>query len=409
MWWRIFATLFVLITWTLTSSIYSILVTPLVSEITVNSMTDPVAFQKAQAANLMYHNVLLAAGTFWVLVLIGVWWKYLQTGWKMLFPVVAIFTFYTPDANAYRFKTDWSEYYFAKSNESVFNVPMLADAKNQKQVRSEDFYKANMVSGQYIQIGHGTLSGTGNFINDTVNTTQIIVVDRTPVALEWTHASHTGSSSKDESFNCETAQSHNVRTDITAAFMIEVDDAAKYLYFAGPDMAKPLPTSQSGGEAGNDKTFISAIASVPLRQFVDTFGRRIVQVALCEEIGKRQTDEVIAKKSEIITAVKDKASAELKKMGITTIALGQAGPLDWSNRIQTSIDEVYVAGKRKAAAAAIADALPTLERQAKVEAMLGFATALKEGKLPALPNFVGAIPPELIDAFKTYVIKAGEK
>jgi hypothetical protein len=49
------------------------------------------------------------------------------------------------------------------------------------------------------------------------------------------------------------------------------------------------------------------------------------------------------------------------------------------------------------------DALPVLERQARVEFMLGLSKAAENGKLPALPSFVGAIPAEVIDAFKSYV------
>jgi hypothetical protein len=185
--------------------------------------------------------------------------------------------------------------------------------------------------------------------------------------------------------------------------VIKEEDAAKFLYHFNVNMAKPLATSQSGSEEGKDATFVSAVAATDLPYVMDSFARRIIQTAICEQIMTRDTDVVIAEKAGIIEAARTKVTAALSEMGISVLYMGYAGPLDWDGRIQTSIDDVYIAGKRSLAANQLAPALPIMERQARVELMLGLAEAAKNGKLPALPSIIGGVPSELMEPLKQWL------
>jgi hypothetical protein len=384
------------------------------------------AFQQAQAAQSALRFVHQFGGFVAVMALLAIWWGPILRTWKscakepgnpsgpstaalwlatIVFGSAVLIGSMSP-AFAYRSKSDWAEYYNAAADETVILIPMLGDKASQSQMRSVEFFQTNKVAAQYVLIPHGKLPGTGNFFDEFVNTSQVIVVKRRPVAREWTASASTGTSRHDESFSCESSESHNIRASLTFAAMIEESNAAKYLYFAGSDPTKKLATSQSGGDNDKDPTFVSAIPALSLETFTDTFARRIIQAALCDEMGRRTTDEVIKQKADIMKAVRKVAEDQLGAMGVTIKALGYAGALDLDDHIQKAINDVYVAGKRRDAALAMKDAIPALTEQARIEMMLGFAEALKSGKLPNLPSFVGAIPPEVLDAFKHYATGA---
>lgn len=421
--WRILLTGALIGVWYWAEVATATIAAPALNDISVRQFDSADGWRLAAGSQSLMALVHRFGGLALALVVFLIWLRPLKDGWAwlgterkpprnmtlwalaILSGVVVVIGAASP-AFAYRYKTDWAEYYNAAPDETVFLIPMLGDKDKQAIKKDEAFLTANKVSAQYVLVTHGTLPQTGTIMNDTVNIAQVVVVKRRPVAREWTNRVDTGTSAADQSFTCETAQSHNVRTGLTAAFMIEEGNAAKYLYFAGADPSKKLPTSQTGGESDKDQTFVSAVAATSLSDFVDVFARRIIQTELCKAVGSRTTDKVIEEKAKIIDEVNTAASAKLKAMGVTVSALGYAGAFELDPKIQSAIDDVYIAGKRKLAADAVKDALPVMEAQARVEALLAFSEALKGGKLPNLPSFVGAIPPEVLEAAKHYATSA---
>jgi SPFH domain / Band 7 family len=405
-WARIIATLAIVGFWWTTSTIITIAGAPVVNEIAGHQFDSTYGWQltlgSIRTVGIMNNAALVVYG----LILLAIWAPWLKSLWREIFATFGMLSLVlacSPHAaQAYRYKTDYSEVYTAKTDETVFLVPLFGDKIKQGMIRSEQFYKDNMASTSYVLIPHAKLPGSGTVFDDVVNSAQAIVVKRRPIAREWVASLGRGSSTRDESFHCETAESHNISTDITFAGMIEEANAAKYLYYSGVDSSRPLATSQSGTDTDKDPNFVSAVAAMSIEVFTDTFGRRIVGAELCKQFAARSTDEVIAKKSEIIAAVRDEVSRQLATMGVTVTNLGFAGPINFDSRIQGAIDETYIAKKRALVATTLTPAIPALEKQARIEVMLGFAEALKNGKLPALPSFVGAIPPEVIDAFRSY-------
>ncbi len=408
--WRVFATLLILFIWYTTQSAYNIGAAPVVNEIASHQFEGGYEWQKAMAGTQVYSLFLKFGTVIYITILFFVWFGKLVDLFEFIFMPTAALALViglgTPDAHAYRFKSDWSEMVTAGAGDTVFLVPLFGDKLKQGVMKSEQFYKDNLVSSQYVLIPHCQIPGTGTLFNDYVNCSQAIFVRRMPVAREWTHNASTGSSQKDESFRCETAQSHEIATDITFAAMIKEEDAAKYLYYVSADPNRIIPTSQSGTDMDKDRNFVSAIESVPLSVFTDTYIRRIVGSEICAQMSSRATDDVIKDKNAIISDTKKKVTEELKNYGVTVIALGFAGPLTLDKRVQASIDDTYISEKRAIAANNLMKAMPALEAQARIDVMHGLAEMLRNGKIPALPSFVGAIPPELIDGVKSFMTGA---
>jgi hypothetical protein len=308
------------------------------------------------------------------------------------------------DAHAYRASSDYSELLMARPSWTVFLIPMMGDnVTNQKQLEGEEFYKAKKVSAKYVIIPHGKLSGTGAFVNDVINTSTAVVVDHQPYARVYSPSIHRGTSLRDEGIHCETKNSHNITTGIGIGVVIKEEDAAKYVYHFNADMNNPIPTSQSEGDNGKDKTFISAVAAKALPDVMDNFGFRIIQTTMCDQYASRTTDAAIEEKDKIISKAREEVTKALGEMGITVITFGFAEPQTLSPAIQTAIDDVYVAQKQKAAADAISSAIPTMEAQARIKFVSGLAAAAEHGHLPALPSIIGGVPSELMAPLKDWL------
>ena len=308
------------------------------------------------------------------------------------------------DAHAYRATTDYTEILFAKPSWTIYLIPLFGDnSKTQAKLEGEEFYKQNKVSAKNVIIPHAKLAGTGWTTNDVVTSAIAIAVDHMPHARAFSAHSKRGTSTRDEGIHCETQNGHDITAGIAISVVIREEDGAKYLYHFNADMNHPLATSQSEGDAGKDKTFVSAVAATSLPDVMDTFGFRVIQTALCKEYASKSTNDAILMKADILEKSRIEIVTLLGNMGITVLTYGFAEPQTFEPAIQNAIDNVYIAEKRALAAASIATALPIMERQARVELMLGLAKAAENGKLPALPSIIGGVPSELMDPLKSWL------
>jgi len=361
-------------------------------------------------------TVLTLVHAFAALVVFAIWYRPFGRGINWLVkqladdakkPMVILalgLLVFPHDAHAYKANTDYPEILFAKPSWTVYLIPLFGDNdKTQAKLEGEAFYTQNKVSAKNVQIPHGKLAGSGYAVNDTVNTSIAIAVDHMPLARVFSPSAKRGTSQRDEGIHCETMQSHNVTTGIAVTVVVREKDGAKYLYNFNADMNHPLPTSQSEGKNGEDKTFISAVAATSLSDVMDTYGFRVIQTALCKEFSGRSTNDVIAQKLDILNKSREAVAKDLGEMGITVLTYGFAEPMTFAPDIQQSIDNVYIAEKQAQSAAAITTALPIMERQAKVELMLGLAKATENGKLPALPSIIGGIPSDLMEPIKSWL------
>jgi hypothetical protein len=330
--------------------------------------------------------------------------KFLANDAKRLMLILAVgLASFPHNAHAYRATTDYTEILFAKPSWTVYLIPLFGDGKNQAKLEGEEFYKQNKVSAKNVFIPHTKLTGTGWTSNDVVTSSIAIAVDHMPHTRVYSASSTRGTSTKDEGIHCETKNGHNVTTGIAISAVVHEENGAKYLYHFNADMNHPLATSQSGGDAGQDKAFISAVSATSLADVMDTFGRIVIQTALCKEYAGKTTNEAIDLKADILDKSRVEIVKQLEIMGITVLAYGFSEPQTFSSDIQTAIDNVYIAEKRAAAASTISGALPIMERQARVELIMGLARAAETGKLPSLPSIVGGVPSELMEPLKNWL------
>lgn len=276
-----------------------------------------------------------------------------------------------------------------QANETGFLVNMKSGATDgQSKLDSATFKDLKKVSTQRVEIPHEQVINPGWLIvpNYWVSIVRLLKVNRQPVSREWVTSETRGTSSKDEGFRFETAQSHDGRTGIVVSAFIREEDAALYLYWYGP---KPI------NQDDPQQRYASVVYAESLAEVVDMNVRRKVQEVLAREFGKLATDEAITKKAEVMAIVKKEVVDDFAKQGITITTLGYAEGITWGNpAIQKAMDDVYIAGKSALIAKAQAETLPVQMEMANIEMRHAQARAIEilaqrwGGTLPALPNWV---------------------
>jgi hypothetical protein len=258
-------------------------------------------------------------------------------------------------SRAYFSKYDYGEYIEILPNQSAFMIPESGDTKTtQAQFGSERFLSESKVAAKRVQIPHTKLPNTGTLSDYYVPAARLIVVDRTPVSREWTTSTSRGTSSADQGFRFETADSIGLSTSVVISAFVKEEDAAKFLYWFGTK-----PAAQDTDEA----RFASVLYGRSLAEVVDGNVHRTVQAALAREFGKRTTDDAIHQKAEIMAAVEKAVVDQFAPMGITVTTLGFADELSFENAaIQAAIDETFMANKRAQSAQAQLATLPIQER-----------------------------------------------
>src|SRR5579871_966678 len=179
-------------------------------------------------------NLVLTA--IFVLVLVGIWWK---PAMKLIAAITAAAVLLVApvwSARAYYDKQDFAEVYFILPNESAFFIPDAgANRDTQTQFGSEEYLKANKIPAKRFQIPHAKLSGSSySFWSDFyVPTGRLIIVDRSPFNREWVASAHRGTSTKDESFPCQSKEGINISVGIAIGASVLEENVAKFLYRFG--------------------------------------------------------------------------------------------------------------------------------------------------------------------------------
>lgn len=212
------------------------------------------------------------------------------------------------------------EYIEIKPNETAILVPYEGDTTQQKVFRSEEFYKKNLVPSKRVKITYSK-KRIGLVRFEKKPDSELLRVDRTPVNREWTSASNTGTSYKNQGFVVESSGSIGFVVPLTCTAQIQEIDAPKFLY-----------------EYPN-----SSLAIV-----MDTEVRNHINTKFVEEMSKYTVEEARVKKSDIINAVRESTIAHFAKKGITITNLGFAGQYTYIDpEIQKSINAVFTAEKKR--------------------------------------------------------------
>jgi hypothetical protein len=137
-------------------------------------------------------------------------------------------------ANAYWDKYNYTEAYYIQANQSAFWIPDTgANLSDQAHFGSIEYYAANKVAAKRIEIPHQKLVNSGSWSDYYVPAGRLFVVDRAPYYHAWTSKSTTGTSTANEGFPFESADSMNIETDVVASAFVSEEDAAKFFYWFG--------------------------------------------------------------------------------------------------------------------------------------------------------------------------------
>jgi hypothetical protein len=171
--------------------------------------------------------------------------------------------------------------------------------------------KRVQISHQWIQEGY--IPTNGKYIP----TIKVVVVDRKPVAREWTEASATGTSAKNEGITAESKESIGFMVRMNCVAQVEEADSAKFLY---------------------------RYNSKALENVMDSEIRALVESTFVEECARRNLDVIWVEKDAIMKAVRDKVIPYFKERGVTITVLGLKGELTYSSAdIQKTIDGRFTA------------------------------------------------------------------
>jgi hypothetical protein len=214
-----------------------------------------------------------------------------------------------------------------EASQTAFLIPLMGDGSDQVKLDSEDAVKERLITQKRIEIPQ-TFVKTGNggvFIIEGkwMPTAKIIKVERKPVTREWTEASATGTSSKNQGIKAESKESIGFTARMNCTASIAEKDAAKYLYFYN---------------------------STTLEEIMDSQIRAKVQDIFVAECSKRSMDEILSQKADIIKAVVDGVTSTFAGNGITISQLGLTDDFTYDNPdTQKAIDAKFQAEKAQEA------------------------------------------------------------
>jgi len=322
-------------------------------------------------------------------VLVAIWWGPIRqrldrdTVKRLTFGILPVLVFYlagTASALAYFDTTDKTEAYFILPNESAFWIPDVgANKDSQGRFEGVDYLNANKVAAKRFIIPHAKLSNSGgNWGYDAyVPTGRLIIVDRTPYNREWVAAKERGTSTRNESFPCQSSEGLNITVEMSVAASVLEENAARYLYYFG---IKP----PAGDRSTNQVIFTSVFFGRTLTEVMDGVGRGAVQTMVCNEFSNRTLDRANADARAIIDTVQKNAAAFFAARGITLDYIGWAGTFTFDSDVQVAINRAYEANK-------IAPYLDTLKTKAVIDGIGRW-----DGKLPANISGLWLLPTDLM-------------
>ena len=264
-------------------------------------------------------------------------------------------------AKAYWDKYDYTEAVYIQPNQSAFWVPDTGgNLTSQSQFGSAKYYSDNKVASKRFQIPHAKLVNSGSWSDYYVPAGRLIVVDRTPFNRAWTRDSGTGTSTKNEGFRVESADSLGIDIDIVATAFVSEEDAATFLYWFGTRSANYDPNHP-------EQQFQSVIYGKSLEEVMDSIVHSTIQARLAEQFAASPLIEAIGHKAAIIKAVFESVRDEFRAKGITIQTIGYASDLSFDPTIQKAINDNFIAAMKAKELASLAPVLPTMQEQTNMD------------------------------------------
>lgn len=357
-------------------------------------------FQNSDGAFITSSFVMRAANApaivvafFAVLILVAIWWVPAARVVKLaMAAAVMLALVHVEPASAYYNKTDYADPFFILPSESAFFIPDVgANKDSQASFGSEQYLKENKIAAKRFLVPHVKLPATGGYFEGDfyVPAGRLIILDRTPVNREWVSASHRGTSNKDESFPCQTAEGLDYKVGIAISSFVTEDSAAKFLYWFGVN-------APAGDRSKPDVIFASVYYARSLSQVMDSVVRSKVQALVCQEVVKRTMDKANSQLADMMAAIQASVEAYLASRGITLDFIGWADTVTFDPHVQDAINRRYIADKDAAIADALGAKVQTIQAVANAEATRTLANKWN-GAMPATVS-LWWLPANLSDA-----------
>ena len=241
---------------------------------------------------------------------------------------------------------DTPEFVEIQNHETGYLIPLEgANVDGQKKFDSEEYLTQNKVAVKRIQIPHRWVkTGRWRTSGTYMDTVRLVVVNRAPVTRQWTADSNNGTAKTDQAIWIESKDSIGFSLGFSCSAFVDEKDASKFLYM--------YPTTVQDNSVEDVDKSVASLTAV-----MDTEIRARVQQVAAEVAAKYNLDTLREKKQEIIDAVRTDVIPFFKGRGITISTLGMFGGFAYEQpKIQTAIDETFIAQQEKVRTAAAFDA-----------------------------------------------------
>lgn len=227
----------------------------------------------------------------------------------------------------------------ANPNETLIVVPLEGNnLDTQAKLDSLEYLEQQKIAAKRVELSQkwlkkGRLPNSGDYIPKQ----QAIKVDRTPVNLEWTANSSTGSSSSNQGIVGEDKNSVSFAVNWYVTATVLEPESAKYLYWYGID--------QDTIKYKNDWPY--SVKARWLASVVDTEVRRMVSKLFAERTSQMTLDEIMAGKKEISTYINEEITKHFGKRGISITSSGWTGDITYFDpAVQEAINKEFIADRQ---------------------------------------------------------------
>jgi len=280
-----------------------------------------------------------------------------------------------------RYQTEHS--YVVLPYQTAYLVPKEGDAAKQGKLNSVEAYEACKVASKRIIIPtRWNKLGRGPGNGEWIETMELVVVNRTPVALHWTAQAETGTSINNEAIWMESKDSIALSIPIAMTAYIQEIDASSYLFWYNRNQ---------------------------LFNVLNTEGRNKIMEVCAEFSNSLDLQDLTTRYEDINIRVREVVIDYFAQRGITITSLGIAGYAQYRDddpknpkSIANSIDAVFAAQQTKAVE--LAKATVAEKHKAVMEAM-GQAEAIKAQEASRGPMIAEQ---KISDAEKTAAGMIGE-
>lgn len=268
---------------------------------------------------------------------------------------------------------DTPEFKEISPSQTAFLVPLEGKTSNQEAFQSEEFLAKHQVAVKRVQIPHRWVQkGRAYWSGEYLPTMRLIVVERKPVAREWTSTADSGTSAQNQAFQAASRDSVGFSIGMSCTAQIDEANAAKFLY---------------------------RYNSKPLEEVIDQEFRTRAETKFVEFSALQDIATLRTTKGKLMQAVMADIEPYFLSRGITITSFGMKGEMQYNDEaIQTAINAKFTAAEElkaardqnkriqlQAAALRSKGAKEAQERQWAHEERMEFIAAMREGKA-AMPQ-----------------------